>query len=167
MADKKTSGTSEERLSVNYDQIRELSDLAAEKGLAELTVTDGERSITLKTALAAAVAPAPVASSMVVAAPAPAVTAASESPAAVTAAADETIVTAPMVGTLYRAPSPGAPPFAEVGQRVEVGQTLCILEAMKLMNELECEVAGTITAILAEDGQPIEFGQPLFKIKKG
>jgi len=75
------------------------------------------------------------------------------------------VVTSPMVGTFYRAPSPGAPPFTEVGERVSVGQTLCILEAMKLMNELQCETAGVIREICVENGQPVEFGQRLFLVE--
>jgi len=75
------------------------------------------------------------------------------------------VVTSPMVGTFYRAPSPGAPPFVEPGDRVSVGQTLCILEAMKLMNELQCETAGVIRKICVENGQPVEFGQKLFLIE--
>lgn len=71
----------------------------------------------------------------------------------------------PMVGTFYRAPSPGAPPFVEVGGRVRPGQTLCIIEAMKLMNELEAEVAGTVLEILVQNGQPVEYGEPLFRIQ--
>jgi acetyl-CoA carboxylase biotin carboxyl carrier protein len=70
-----------------------------------------------------------------------------------------------MVGTFYRAPSPGAPPFAEIGQSVSKGQTLCIIEAMKLLNEIESDVSGTIKAILVENGQPVEYGQPLFLIE--
>lgn len=76
------------------------------------------------------------------------------------------IVTSPMVGTLYKAPSPDAPPFVTVGQHIEVGDTLCILEAMKMLNQIESEKRGTLIAILAENGQPIEFGQPLFIIKE-
>ncbi|MBN2289931.1 MAG: acetyl-CoA carboxylase biotin carboxyl carrier protein [Candidatus Glassbacteria bacterium] len=75
------------------------------------------------------------------------------------------VVTSPMVGTFYRAPSPGAPSFVEVGQNVSVGQTLCILEAMKLMNELQCEAAGVIREICVENAQPVEFGQRLFLIE--
>lgn len=74
-------------------------------------------------------------------------------------------VVSPMVGTFYRAPSPAAPPYVEAGQRVEVGQVVCIVEAMKLMNEIESEVAGTIARILVENGQPVEFNQPLFLVK--
>ena len=75
------------------------------------------------------------------------------------------VVTSPMVGTFYRAPSPGAPPFTEVGESVSVGQTLCILEAMKLMNELQCETDGVVREICVENGQPVEFGQKLFLIE--
>jgi len=71
----------------------------------------------------------------------------------------------PMVGTFYRAPSPGAPPFVEIGQSVSKGQTLCIIEAMKLLNEIESDVSGTVKAILVENGQPVEYGQPLFLIE--
>ncbi|HID41408.1 MAG TPA: acetyl-CoA carboxylase biotin carboxyl carrier protein, partial [Pyrodictium sp.] len=74
-------------------------------------------------------------------------------------------VTAPMVGTFYRAPAPGARPFVEVGQRVEAGDTLCIIEAMKMLNQIEADKAGTIAAILVENGQPVEYGQPLFVIQ--
>jgi acetyl-CoA carboxylase biotin carboxyl carrier protein len=73
-------------------------------------------------------------------------------------------VTSPMVGTFYRAPSPGAKPFVDIGQKVEVGDTLCIIEAMKMLNQIEADKAGTITAVLAENGQPVEFGQNLFII---
>jgi len=100
-------------------------------------------------------------------APAPA-----EAPPAAAAPAppdDATLVpvVSPMVGTFYRAPSPAAPPYVEAGARVEVGQVVCIVEAMKLMNEIESEVAGTIARILVENGQPVEFNQPLFLVKTG
>ncbi|NIP72400.1 MAG: acetyl-CoA carboxylase biotin carboxyl carrier protein, partial [Gammaproteobacteria bacterium] len=74
-------------------------------------------------------------------------------------------VLSPMVGTFYRAPSPGNPPFVEVGQRVNVGDTLCIIEAMKMFNQIEADKAGTVAAILVENGQPVEYGQPLFIIE--
>lgn len=83
------------------------------------------------------------------------------------AARDLHVVESPMVGTFYRAPSPDAPPYVEVGDEIRVGQTLCILEAMKLMNELESEVSGTVRKILVENGDPVEYGQPLFEIEKG
>jgi acetyl-CoA carboxylase biotin carboxyl carrier protein len=78
-----------------------------------------------------------------------------------------TVITAPLVGTFYRSPSPESPSFVEVGQRVRKGQTLCIIEAMKLMNELESDVEGVVVAILGENGRPVEYGEPLFHIKVG
>jgi acetyl-CoA carboxylase biotin carboxyl carrier protein len=77
------------------------------------------------------------------------------------------LVKSPIVGTFYEAPSPGAEPFVEVGDQVEVGQTLCIVEAMKLMNEIESDVSGEVMRILAENGQPVEYGQPLFAVRPG
>lgn len=100
----------------------------------------------------------------VAAAPAPAAAAA---PADAPAAADDgdtLIVTSPFVGTFYRSPSPEAPPFVEVGSKVREGQTLCIVEAMKLMNEIEADVSGTVVEILVDNGKPVEFEQPLFRI---
>ena len=99
---------------------------------------------------------------------APAASAQSSAEASGSAALDESklvVVTSPMVGTFYRAPSPGAPPFTEGGVTVSVGQTLCLLEAMKLMNELQCETGGVVREICIEDGQPVEFGQKLFLIE--
>ena len=90
--------------------------------------------------------------------PAPAV-------AQVPAAHDKNLVTAPMVGTFYASPAPGAKSFVEVGQEVRVGQVLCIIEAMKMMNQIESERAGTVVAVLAKNGEPVEFGQPLFAIE--
>ena len=100
----------------------------------------------------------------VAAAPAPAAAAA---PADAPAAADDgdtLIVTSPFVGTFYRSPSPEAPPFVEVGSKVREGQTLCIVEAMKIMNEIEADVSGTVVEILVDNGKPVEFEQPLFRI---
>ncbi len=113
---------------------------------------------------------APVHVAMAPAAPAaaPATAAAAPAPAAsAEAAPDESLFAqlSPMVGTFYRAPSPGSPPFVEVGQRVSVGQTLCIIEAMKLMNEIEAEVSGTVVEMVAANAQPVEFGEVLFRIR--
>ena len=111
--------------------------------------------------MAAAAAPAPAA--VPAAAPAPAPEAGSD--AAASASSSNTVdITSPMVGTFYRAPAPDAPAYAEVGQKISEGDTLCIIEAMKLMNELEAEKAGTITEICVENGEPVEFGQVLFRI---
>jgi len=109
---------------------------------------------------AAPAAPAPVAAPVAVAA----------APAAAAPAATEPsghVITCPFIGTFYRAPAPDSPSFVEVGQRVEQGQTLCIVEAMKLMNEIEADVSGTVKSILVENGQPVEFGQKLFIVQPG
>ena len=98
------------------------------------------------------------------AAPAPAAAAAAPAAAAEAPKASGYTVKSPMVGTFYRTPSPGAKAFVEVGQTVKVGQVLCIIEAMKLLNEIDADVSGTVTKILVENGQPVEFGQPLFVI---
>ena len=94
--------------------------------------------------------------------PAPA---AAPAPAPAPAARDENLVTAPMVGTFYASPAPGAKAFVEIGQEVRVGQVLCIIEAMKMMNQIESERAGKVVAVLAKNGEPVEFGQPLFAIE--
>ena len=153
---------------MKYDlkQLRELADLALEKNLAEIKVQDGEQSITIKLPVAGVIsAPAgivhpahPAAPSHATAAPVADVTA---------SAKDDHLhkITSPMVGTFYTSPSPESPVFVSVGQTVSKGQTLCILEAMKMMNELESEVSGKIVSILVENGQPVEFGQPLFLIE--
>jgi oxaloacetate decarboxylase alpha subunit len=134
-------------------RIRGLVDLLEETGLGELTVEEGGTRITLRQQ------PPPPA---VVAAP---VVAAAAAPAdAVPAAPTGAVVESPMVGTFYRSPAPGEPAFVEEGARVEVGQVLCILEAMKLFNELKAERAGTIRRILVDDASPVEFGQPLFEL---
>jgi oxaloacetate decarboxylase alpha subunit len=134
------------------DRIRGLVDLLEETGLGELTVEENGTRITLRQQ-------APV-QQVVQAAPAAAAPAEAAAPAA--PAGD--LVASPMVGTFYRSSAPGEPPFVEEGQRVEVGQVLCILEAMKLFNEFKSETAGTVRRILVEDAQPVEFGQPLFEL---
>jgi acetyl-CoA carboxylase biotin carboxyl carrier protein len=159
-------------MDVNLEQIKALAELAAEKGLAELTVSDGDKSVTLKmpSAIAQTVIAAPAGgyapSSQFLAAPAPAMPISNNAPTPSiepTAEAGK-IITAPMVGTFYRSSSPETAPFVEVGSEIRVGQTLCIIEAMKQMNELESEVGGKVVAILVENGQPIEYGQPLFRV---
>jgi acetyl-CoA carboxylase biotin carboxyl carrier protein len=110
-------------------------------------------------------APAPAASlAAAPPAPAPAAAPAAASPAP-EAAADGTLVKSPIVGTFYRAPDPNRPPFVSVGDRVKVGQVLCIIEAMKLMNEIEAEMAGEVTRVHPENGQPVQYGDPLFTIR--
>ena len=143
-------------------KVKKLIELLEESGIAEIEIHEGEESVRISR-YSQNVAP-----TVAVAAPAAAVAAA---PAAVAPAAEakaEEIsghaVTSPIVGAFYRSPSPNAKAFVEVGSRVNVGDTLCIIEAMKLMNEIESDATGTVKAILVENGQPVEYGQPLFLI---
>ena len=148
-------------------KVKKLIELLEESGVAEIEIHEGEESVRISRAsqsvAAAPVMPAPAP----VAAPAPA--AATESPAAAPAGDDEVIeghaVKSPMVGTFYRAPSPGAQPFTEVGKSVNVGDTLCIIEAMKMLNQIEADKAGVAKAILVKNGQPVEYDQPIFIIE--
>ena len=147
-------------------KLKKLIDLVEESGIAEIEVTEGEEKvrITRTTAAAAPVyaAPAPAAAAPV-AAPA---TPAAAAPAATPATRDlSNAQKSPMVGTFYRAPGPNAAAFVEVGQQVKVGDTLCIIEAMKLMNEIEAEKSGVVKEILVENGTPVEYGEPLFIIE--
>ncbi|WP_295863898.1 acetyl-CoA carboxylase biotin carboxyl carrier protein [uncultured Neisseria sp.] len=147
-------------------KLKKLIDLVEESGIAEIEVTEGEEKvrITRTTAAAAPVyaAPAPAAAAPVAAPAAPAAAA----PAAAPAARDlSNAQKSPMVGTFYRAPGPNAAAFVEVGQQVKVGDTLCIIEAMKLMNEIEAEKSGVVKEILVENGTPVEYGEPLFIIE--
>ena len=143
-------------------KLKKLIDLVQESGIAELEITEGEEKVKIvKGGAAAVAAPAAVMAPLVteqrpVAAGTPA--AAEAEPAA----PEGHVVKAPMVGTFYRSPSPDAKPFVEVGQAVKEGDTICIIEAMKLMNEIEADASGTVKAILVENGQPVEYGQPLF-----
>lgn len=147
-------------------KLKTLIDLVQASGISEIEITeegDHVKIVNRPAAAAAPRAPEPV----VYAAPAPAPVAQPAAPApAVTANTPSgTQVTSPMVGTFYRAPSPGADPFVEVGTQVKKGDTLCIIEAMKLLNEIEAEVSGTVKEILVDNASPVEFGQPLFVIE--
>jgi len=166
-------------MDVDIKQIRQLADLAIEKDLAEIVVTDGDKSVTIKTLSSVqlehnpVVYAAPSNGVAAVSAPAPAVAPSSPGPAAPAAEPVPSVasvngftVTAPMVGTFYSSPSPESPPFVSVGQVISQGQTVCIIEAMKLMNELEAEVSGKVLQVLVENGQPVEFGQPLMVIEQ-
>lgn len=144
---------------MDLKHLREVLELVASCDVSEVEIEEEDlRLVIRKHAPAAApqityaTAPAPVA------APAPAAAAPAE------AQPSGTQVRAPIVGTFYAAPNPDSPAFIKVGQKVSVGDTLCIIEAMKLMNEIECEVSGTVTAVLVENGTPVEFDQPLFVI---
>ena len=143
-------------------KLKKLIDLVQESGISELEVTEGEEKVRIAKHSAAAPAtyyapPPPVAPAV---APAPTVAAA----ASASALPDGHIVKSPMVGTFYRAGAPGAKALVEVGQSVSDGDRLCIIEAMKLMNEIEADASGVIKAILVENGEPVEYGQPLFVI---
>lgn len=155
-------------------KLKTLIDLVSESNISELEITEAEGKVRIVKAGASAVAmPTALAAPIVpvVAAPAPAAPGApAAAPAGGTAAPAPAepaghAVKSPMVGTFYRAASPGAKAFAEVGQQVKEGQPICIIEAMKIMNEIEADKAGTITQILCENGQAVEFGQPLFIIE--
>jgi acetyl-CoA carboxylase biotin carboxyl carrier protein len=147
-------------------KIKKLIELLEESGINEIEIREGEESVRITRSapggqqafvvpshLPHAVTPVPVAAG-----------ADGEAPPE-TAAHDGHTITAPMVGTFYRAASPGARPFVEVGQSVAVGDTLCIIEAMKMLNQIEADRAGVVKAILVENGQPVEFGQPMFIIE--
>lgn len=147
-------------------KLKKLIDLVEESGISELELTEGEEKVRISRAMAPGVAPVAqyvAAPAPVAAAPAP--TAAAAAPAAAPAEAlDGKVVKSPMVGTFYRASSPDAKAFVDVGSSVSTGDTLCIIEAMKLLNEIESEFAGTIKKIFVENGQPVEYGEPLFLI---
>ena len=143
-------------------KLKTLIDLVEGSGIAELEISEGEERVRITRTVASAqqiYAPAPQPAAAVV--PQPAAPAAEP---AKPAAPEGHVVKSPMVGTFYRSASPGAKPFVDVGQSVNSGDTLCIIEAMKLLNEIDADQAGVVKAILVENGQPVEFGQPLFVI---
>ena len=147
-------------------KVKKLIELLEESQVAEIEIHEGEESVRISRMSTTVPASAMVQAAPVAAAPPPA---APQAPAAAPEpVADATpeghAVTSPMVGTFYEAASPGAKPFVEVGQQVNVGDTLCIVEAMKMLNQIEADKAGTVTAKLVENGQPVEFGQSLFVI---
>ena len=144
-------------------KLKTLIELVESSGIAELEISEGEERVRITRTVAAAqqiYAPA----SQPVAAPAAPQPAAPVAEPAKPAAPEGHVVKSPMVGTFYRSASPGSKPFVDVGQNVNSGDTLCIIEAMKLLNEIDADQAGVIKAILVENGQPVEFGQPLFII---
>ena len=141
-------------------KLKKLIDLVEESGISELELTEGEEKVRISRATQPVAAPQPVQYAAAPAQAAPAIAAAA--PAEV--AHEGHSVESPMVGTFYRASSPESSSFVEVGDKVEVGDTLCIIEAMKLLNEIESDKAGVVKKILVENGQPVEYGEPLFVI---
>jgi acetyl-CoA carboxylase biotin carboxyl carrier protein len=150
-------------------KVKKLIELLEESGISELEISEGEESVRISryprggTAVGAPQIAAPVsyaAPTPPVAPSAPATSAGEHKPRN-----DEHMVTSPMVGTYYSSPSPGAKAFVEIGNEIKIGQILCIIEAMKMMNQIESDKAGRVTAILAKNGDPVEFGQPLFVIE--
>jgi acetyl-CoA carboxylase biotin carboxyl carrier protein len=146
-------------------KLKKLIDLVQESGIGELEITEGEERVRISRTGTAPPMVMATPAQMAVAAPGgPAQATPAPQPEAPPAPTGHTLKS-PMVGTFYRCPSPGAPSFVEIGQAVTKGQTLCIIEAMKLLNEIESDAAGTVKAILVENGQPVEYGQPLFVIE--
>ena len=161
---------------MDLQEIRRIVELMNEHGLTQFDLTKKDFQLKLKKGsdvdelrglLASLPAPsaAPALPAPVPAAAAAAPAAAAAAPAAAPAVADGIEINSPMVGTFYQKPAPDAPSFVEVGSVVSVGQTVCIIEAMKVMNEIKAEVSGTVTAIVAQDGKPVQFGDVLFRIK--
>lgn len=147
-------------------KVKKLIELLEESGVAEIEIKEGEESVRIsRQASNVAAAPIQYAAAAAPAAPTPAAApAAVEAPAAESAAPAGNEITSPMVGTFYSSPAPGAPSFVSVGQQVNAGDTLCIIEAMKMMNQIEADKSGKIVSVLVENGQPVEFDQPLFII---
>jgi len=149
-------------------KVKKLIELLDESGIAEIEITEGEESVRISRYAqnAPPVMAAPVPMATPVAAPATAPTTAAAAPAAVAAEPEEDgfLIEAPMVGTFYGSSSPGAAPYVQVGDRVNEGDTLCIIEAMKMMNQIEADVSGTVKSIRVQNGEPVEYGQTLFVI---
>ncbi len=152
-------------------KVKKLIELLEESGIGEIEIKEGEESVRISRGVSGA--PAPVQAYAAAPPPAPAQAAvAPAAPAAAPAAEPEAaapatnghVVKSPMVGTFYRSPSPSSPVFVEVGSTVKAGDVLCIVEAMKMMNQIEADTSGTIEAVLVENGEPVEFDQPLFSI---
>jgi acetyl-CoA carboxylase biotin carboxyl carrier protein len=154
-------------------KVKKLIELLEESGIAEIEISEGEESVRISrypkgTGAPQPIvhyAPAPSAAPVGAAAPAPSAAPQAAAPAPAAAARADHTVTAPMVGTFYAAATPGAKPFVDIGSEVNVGDTLCIIEAMKMMNQIESDKTGRVTAVLVKNGDPVEFGQPLFIIE--
>src|ERR1700733_2845530 len=145
-------------------KVKKLIELLEESGISELEISEGEESVRIsrhpRMAMKSRTMRTPIGQDSASAGPTPATSAGEHKPRN-----DDYTVTSPMVGTYYSAASPGAKSFVEIGSEIKVGQILCIIEAMKMMNQIESDKAGRVTAILAKNGEPVEFGQPLFIIE--
>ena len=147
-------------------KVKKLIELLEDSGISELEISEGEESVRISRHPRVAMqAPLAMASPMVQSAPASVVATPATSAGEHKPRNDDYTVTSPMVGTYYSAASPGAKAFVEIGTEIKVGQILCIIEAMKMMNQIESDKAGRVTAVLAKNGEPVEFGQPLFVIE--
>jgi acetyl-CoA carboxylase biotin carboxyl carrier protein len=151
-------------------KIKKLIELLEESGIAEIEIKEGEEALRISRMPtgAAAAHQMPQMAALPMAAPMQSPTKAAAAHAEAAAPqrkANEHVITAPMVGTFYGAPSPGAKPFVEIGDEIKVGQVLCIIEAMKMMNQIEADRAGKVTSVMARNGEPVEFGQPLFVVE--
>ena len=147
-------------------KVKKLIELLEELGISELEISEGEESVRISRHPRMGMqAPMTIAAPMVHAAPPPAAAPATSGVAHAPGGKDDHTVTSPMVGTFYSAASPGSKPFVEIGNEVKIGQVLCIIEAMKMMNQIESDKAGRVTAVIAKNGDPVEFGQPLFIIE--
>jgi acetyl-CoA carboxylase biotin carboxyl carrier protein len=153
---------------VDLRKLKSLIDLVQQSGIAELEITEGEEKVRISRGGVSAAQVVPVAHVVTIpqaGAPAPLAAGASAAVPAegeAAAAPEGHVIRSPMVGTYYRSSAPGSKPFVEVGQTVKAGETLCIIEAMKLLNEIEADREGVVKAILVENGQPVEYGEPLF-----
>ena len=161
-------------MQLDHDQLHKLLDALGESDIQEFRLEGDDFRLEVRRNLPVTAVAAPVVPVAQAAAPVPVVdvpvqgeSAPAAPPAAAGSRSDLVDVTAPMVGTFYSAPAPGEAPFVEIGNRINAGQTICILEAMKLMNELEAEVSGEVVEILVDNGTPVEFGQVLMRVKPG
>ncbi len=155
-------------------KIKKLIELLEESGIAEIEIKEGEEAVRISRMPAGAAGAGTAQLRHLVPLPAPTAGGAADAPGAPAALpaggapkpkAGEHVITAPMVGTFYASPTAGAKPFVEIGDEIKVGQVLCIIEAMKMMNQIEADKAGRITSIMAQNGDPVEFGQPLFVLE--
>ena len=145
-------------------KVKKLIELLEESDVAEIEIHEGEESVRISRTSGIVAAPMMTAAAPAAAAPAPAAATSAESASTEPEEPAGHLIRSPMVGTFYRAPSPGARPFVEEGQSVAEGETLCIIEAMKILNQIESDTAGKVVEILVENGQPVEYNEPLFVI---